>query len=42
VLKEPTMSEMRFLRAVSYGMIGVLAGGLAVTVIGAANALMNM
>ncbi len=33
-----TMSEMKLLRAVSYGMIGVLAGGLAMTVVGTANA----
>ena len=36
------MSEMKLLRAVSYGMIGVLAGGLAMTVVGTANALMGM
>lgn len=36
------MSEMKLLRAVSYGMIGVLGGGLAVTIVGTANALMNM
>lgn len=36
------MNEMTVLRAVSYGMIGVLAGGLAMTVIGTANALMTM
>ena len=36
------MSEMRFLRAVSYGMIGVLAGGLAMTAFGTANALINL
>ena len=36
------MSEMRFLRAVSYGMIGVLAGGLAMTAVGTANALMGL
>ncbi len=36
------MSEMTLLRAVSYGMIGVLAGGLAMTVAGTAGALMNL
>ena len=36
------MSEMKLLRAVSYGMIGVLAGGLAMTVVGTASALLNL
>ncbi len=36
------MSDMKLLRAVSYGMIGVLAGGLAMTVFGTASALINM
>jgi hypothetical protein len=36
------MSEMKLLRAVSYGMIGVLVGGLVMTVAGTAHALMNM
>ena len=40
------MSDMKLLRAVSYGMIGVLAGvlagGLAMTVVGTANALMGL
>ncbi|GJD49732.1 hypothetical protein OPKNFCMD_2465 [Methylobacterium crusticola] len=33
---------MVLLRAVSYGMIGVLAASLVATVIGTANALLNM
>ncbi|GJD65891.1 hypothetical protein MPEAHAMD_6087 [Methylobacterium frigidaeris] len=36
------MSDMKLLRAVSYGMIGVLAGGLVMTVFGTANALMGL
>jgi hypothetical protein len=36
------MSQTTLLRAVSYGMIGVLAGGLAMTLVGTAHALMRM
>lgn len=36
------MSDMKLLRAVSYGMIGVLVGGLAMTVVGTANTLMGL
>lgn len=36
------MSQMKLLRVVSYGMIGVLAGGLAMTAVGTASALMNL
>ena len=36
------MSDMKLLRAVSYGMIGVLVGGLAMTAVGTANALMGL
>ena len=36
------MSNIKFLRVVSYGMIGVLVGGLAMTVVGTANALMGL
>ena len=36
------MSDMKLLRAVSYGMIGVLVGSLAMTVVGTANALMGL
>ncbi|WP_281287238.1 hypothetical protein [Methylobacterium terricola] len=42
MLRGPEASDVMLVRVVSYGMTGVLAGGLAMTVAGTASAPMTL